>query len=96
MFWDCRDLAQPKVIKILEGHCLAADGVLVKPGISANGQVLAMGGSDNFVYLWDAVTCHLIQKVSGHWALPTEISFSESGIMASSSLDGSIILTRAS
>jgi WD40 repeat protein len=74
----------------LKGH---SDFVL-SVAFSPNGQLLASGGKDGFVILWDVEQGSLLRKLrDGHTELVASVAFSPDGTrLASSSADGTLCL----
>ena len=63
LFWLTAD-EDPKPIKSIKAH----DGWVRWLSVSANGQLLATGGNDNLVKVWNAQTGELVQVLSAHKA----------------------------
>jgi WD40 repeat protein len=46
---------------------------------SPAGRYVAAGSEDNYLRIWDARTCHLLKKWTGHLALSSSIAFRPDG-----------------
>ncbi|KAL4976608.1 hypothetical protein BDW66DRAFT_166394 [Aspergillus desertorum] len=54
---------------------------------SRDGKVLAVGGGNGVITLWDLTSGNLKQRLEGHTQAVTAVSFSEDGLLASGSID---------
>ena len=85
--WDAKNSSAPA--HVFEGHESAAQAVAFDP----KGTLLATGGADKTVRLWNLETLDLVRTYKGMKDYVTAVAFSPDGRMiASSSLDGSIRL----
>lgn len=76
-------------VKILKGHKDHVNSVSFSP----DGKMLASGGKDAAIILWDVATGNIIKSLKGHSYAVNSVSFSPDGkILASASKDNSIIL----
>jgi|GEM_PF-1966540 len=74
---------------ILTGHTLSVASVAFSP----NGQLLASGGADRLVILWDLANYSPLLKLEGHTKQLRSVTFSPNGkILASGGLDKIVIL----
>jgi WD40 repeat protein len=78
-----------KPLHVLQGHFGAVQNIRFSP----DGQVLASGGFDGYVILWDVKTGKVLKSIKGHRATVTEVTFSRDGkYVASSSQDGTAMV----
>ena len=77
------------LLSFLSGHTLSVNGVAFSP----NGQLLASGGADRLVILWDLVNYFPLLKLEGHTKQVQSVDFSPDGkILVSGGLDKTVIL----
>jgi len=87
--WDAANPAQP--VHVLDAHDNAAQAVAFFD--SANGPMLATGGADKTVKLWNLDSMDQVRRYRGHRDFVTALAFSPNGrMLASAGLDGSIRL----
>ena len=76
-------------VSVIKAHDTAVNAV----SISADGKILASGGGDSLIKLWDPVTENLITTLSGHDGGVTALCFSpDKRILASAGLDSTVKL----
>ncbi len=74
-----------KTLHTLQGHFGAVQNLRFSP----DGQILASGGFDGYVILWDSKTGKSLKSIKAHRATITEVTFNKDGrYVASSSQDG--------
>ena len=84
--WDAANTLAPAMV--LEGH----EGPVQAVAYAPRG-LIASGGADRVIRLWDATTGSSVRTYRGHRDFVTAINFSHDGrILASGSLDGAIRL----
>jgi len=77
------------LLETLEGH---KDSVLTV-AFSPNGRILASGGSDNTINLWDVATGQILHQLLGHTGQVFGVAFNPNGrILASASADHTVRL----
>jgi WD40 repeat protein len=79
------------IVKYLRGHTAPVSNVAFSP----DGKVLATGGDENDIYLWDVEKRELLTRLSGHQAFIYSLDFSAGGaqgVLASGDKNGNIIL----
>lgn len=82
-------LAQKPELVVQTGHSGSVHAV----AFSADGKVLASGGGDSMVKLWDLATGHELRTLAGHSGEVFSLAFSRDGqILASGSLDQTVKL----
>ncbi len=80
---------QKAELYIETGHALGIESVTFSP----NGKVLASGGRDNQVKIWDVVSGQELKSLTGHTNAVISVTFSPDGkLIASSSGSGNIAL----
>ena len=85
--WDTATTAGP--IQVIDAHENAAQAVAYSS--SARGQLLASGGADKTVKLWNLDTLDRVRTYRGHRDFVTALAFSPDGkLLASAGLDGTI------
>jgi WD40 repeat protein len=85
--WDTATTAGP--IQVIDAHENAAQAVAYSS--SARGQLLATGGADKTVKLWNLDTLDRVRTYRGHRDFVTALAFSPDGkLLASAGLDGPI------
>ena len=68
-----------------------AGGNVTSIAFSPNGDLLASGGSD--IWLWDVATGQLVATLTGHTGVVNSVAFSPDGdTLASGSRDGTVLL----
>jgi WD40 repeat protein len=77
-----------KELARLEGRLGGVNCVRFSP----DGKLLASGGNDNAVQLWDTTTRRRLRSFAGHSAPVNELVFGPTNTLASGSADGSVIL----
>jgi serine/threonine protein kinase len=83
--WDAGQPSAP--LHVFDGHQNAVQALAYAPGEA----LLASGGADETVLLWNLKTLSLKRKYRGHRDFVTSIAFSHSGkLLASGALDGRI------
>jgi serine/threonine protein kinase len=91
--WDTANAAGP--VHVIDAHESAAQAVAY--GMSPQGPLLASGGADKIVKLWNLDTLDPLRTYRGHKDFVTALAFTPSGkTLASASLDGAIRLWSAS
>ena len=81
----------PKVVRIVEGH----RDTLYCGTVSPDGKVLATGGYDRVVMLWDVRDGHLLRKLEGHNGAIYDLDFDPTGkVIATASADETIKVWR--
>jgi WD40 repeat protein len=71
--------------RTLQGH----EGQVQNIRFSPNGKILASGGFDGQVILWDVATGRILRKMKGHAKTVYEVTFNKDGsLLASASEDG--------
>ena len=87
--WDTANPAQP--VHVLDAHDSAAQAVAFHA--SPNGPMLATGGADKTVKLWNLDSMDQVRRYRGHRDFVTALAFSPNGrMLASAGLDGGIRL----
>lgn len=87
--WDTANPAQP--VHVLDAHDSAAQAVAFFA--SPNGPMLATGGADKTVKLWNLDSMDQVRRYRGHRDFVTALAFSPNGrMLASAGLDGGIRL----
>ena len=87
--WDVASPSQP--VHVLDAHDSAAQAVAFFA--SPNGPMLATGGADKTVKLWNLDSMDQVRRYRGHRDFVTALAFSPNGrMLASAGLDGSIRL----
>lgn len=87
--WDADNPGQP--VHVLDAHDNAAQAVAFYA--SANGPMLATGGADKTVKLWNLDSMDQVRRYRGHRDFVTALAFSPNGrMLASAGLDGGIRL----
>lgn len=87
LLFDAREPAAP--VHVLEGH----EGAVQALAYSPAGDLLASGGVDRTIRLWNRESASLIRAYRGHNEAVTAVSIAADGrILASGSLDGAIRL----
>ncbi len=87
--WDAANASQP--VHVLDAHDNAAQAVAFYA--SANGPMLATGGADKTVKLWNLDSMDQVRRYRGHRDFVTALAFSPNGrMLASAGLDGTIRL----
>ncbi len=87
--WDAGNPGQP--VHVLDAHDNAAQAVAFFA--SANGPMLATGGADKVVKLWNLDSMDQVRRYRGHRDFVTALAFSPNGrMLASAGLDGGIRL----
>jgi serine/threonine protein kinase len=85
--WDAANTAEP--IQVIDAHESAAQAVAFTQ--SPRGPLLASGGADKTVKLWNLDTLDRVRTYRGHRDFVTALAFSPRGTaLASASLDGGI------
>ena len=65
--WDVRPFAPAnRCMKIFTGHSHGFEKYLIKCAWSKDGQRVASGSSDRFVYIWDTNTRTIQYRLPGH------------------------------
>ena len=87
VYWDIKSAGQP--LHVFEGHESAAQSVAYTP----TSGVIASGGADRTVRLWNAASLSAGRVLKGHRDYVVSLTFSPDGrMLASGSLDGTIRL----
>jgi WD40 repeat protein len=78
-----------KTLHTLQGHF----GAVQNLRFSADGTMLASGGFDGYIILWDIKTGKVLKSIKAHRATVTEVTFSKDGnYVASCSQDGTAMV----
>ena len=80
------DLGDP--LWILRGHA----GTVTTVAFSANGKILASGGADQRVRLWDLTTGQHLHTFSNHTSKISTVAFARDDVLASGSSDGTVFI----
>jgi WD40 repeat protein len=81
----------PKLIRVLDGH----RDTLYTGALSPDGSILATGGYDRVVMLWDMKTGDLLRTLQGHNGAIYDLDFDATGkVLASASADETIKVWR--
>lgn len=65
--WDVRPFApRERCMKIFQGHSHGFEKYLLKCAWSKDGQRVASGSSDRYVYVWDTNTRQIQYQLPGH------------------------------
>jgi hypothetical protein len=81
----------PRVVRVIEGH----RDSLYSGVLSPDGQLLATGGYDRTIMLWDVATGQLLRSLVGHNGAIYDLDFDVTGkILASASADETIKVWR--
>lgn len=76
-----------KAIHTLKGHASEVQNIRFSP----DGKILASGGYDKQVILWDVKTGKLLRKLTGHRGRVSEVTFNKKAtLIASASEDGTV------
>lgn len=74
--WDVRPyVSNTRLVKVFEGAQHDLQKWLIKCSWSGDGQRIAAGSSDNFVYVWDVATGRVQYKLPGHRACVSMVDF---------------------
>ncbi|WP_448519193.1 OmpA family protein [Rhodoflexus sp.] len=85
-FWVCNSRAQEfQLERTLQGH----EGQVQNIRFSPNGKMLASGGSDGQIIIWDVATGRILRKMKGHAKTVYEVTFNKDGkLLASAGEEG--------
>jgi eukaryotic-like serine/threonine-protein kinase len=87
VLWQINEVGQIEKINQLR----QLDGNISNVLFSPDGSILATGGSNQAITLWDPVSGHQIERLFGHFGNITSLAFSKSGEhLASSSFDQTV------
>jgi Prp8 binding protein len=87
------DSGSARMLKIFEGCPHGMEKHLLKPCWSAEGDMIAAGGADRSVVVWDVMTRKILYKLPGHKGCVTEVDWHpKEPVLLSSSTDKNIFL----
>lgn len=77
----------------MSGHSQGSEKTLIRGTWSRDGLYVASGSIDKCVYIWDASTRKIVQRLGGHNGSVTQVCMGDNNIMASASHDKNIIIS---
>ncbi|MEQ1828379.1 MAG: c-type cytochrome domain-containing protein [Pirellula sp.] len=88
---NASETAAPKLLRVIEGH----KDTLYSGALSPDGSILATGGYDRVVMLWNMADGKLLRRLEGHNGAIYDLDFDATGqILASASADETIKVWR--
>lgn len=90
--WDVRPFAPAnRCMKVFTGHSHGFEKYLLKCAWSKDGQRVASGSSDRFVYVWDTNTRQIQYRLPGHDGTVTAVDLHPDEPICKSNLSSSIL-----